>query len=265
MEERQQYNQSNLYPKIGFEHYDERPGIKKRSSVEDVKQQISKTIPINVVNKWKDYCAERRAEKNKTTVHRKGPAPIEDTESLKKAVSKSTYGTLDSDVEELEFEDLRGKNGTVGTYGRSKRNAKKDGSSLASCRALIVYFSKLAKSKDDEELIDLNFVESLLQSGADVNFSDKHGQTVLHEVSRAWHPDVALFAIQHHANLNKSDSFGRTPLHLAAAVDYDEMVVFLLQHGGKFHYTFLYLCSEPPMKSLTHTEFVWWLLASHKI
>ena len=247
MEERQQYNQSNLYPKIGFENFDEKPGYKKRSSVEDVKQQISKAIPLHIVNKWKDYCAERRAEKNKTAVHRKGPAPIEDTESLKKAVSKSTYGTLDSDVEELEFEEHRGKNGTVGTYGRSKRNTKKEGSSLASCRALIVYFSKLAKSKDDEELIDLNFVESLLLSGADINFSDKHGQTVLHEVSRAWHPDVALFAIQHYANLNKSDSYGRTPLHLAAAVDYDEMVVFLVQHGGKYSFQVLCSCSEPAM------------------
>ena len=234
MDVKTDYNTGNLYPTIGFEQYDEQPDNRKKSAVEDVKQQFSKTITLNVVNRWKDYCAERRAEKNKTTVHRKGPAPIEDTESLKKAINKSTYGTLDSDVEELEFEEHRVKNGTVRGVGRSKLSTKKDGSSLASCRALIIYFSKLAKTNNDEEHVDLNFVESLLQSGADINFSDIHGQTIMHEISRAWHPDVALFAIQHHANVNKSDLYGRTPLHLAAAVDYDEMVEFLLKRGGEF-------------------------------
>ena len=240
MEEQHQYDTTHLYPRIGFENFDERPGNRKKSAVDEVKQQMPKTLSLSVGNKWKDYCTERRVEKNKTDVHRKGPAPIEDTDGLKKAVTKSTYGTLDSDVEELEFEDNRVKNGAPGTLGRSKRGSKRDGSSLASCRALIVYFSKLAKTRDDEEHIDLNFVESLLQSGADINFSDSHGQTILHEVSRAWHTDVAQFAIQYNANVNKSDVYGRTPLHLAAAVDYDEMVEFLVQRGGKFSSTFLF-------------------------
>ena len=48
---------------------------------------------------------------------------------------------------------------------------------------MIVYFSKLAKAKDEEEIIDLNFVENLFDSGADINFPDKHGQTILHEVN----------------------------------------------------------------------------------
>ena len=250
--EEQKYDSNSLYPNpsIGFEQFNQNQPNRKTSTMDDIKNQISKTIALNVVNKWKDYCAERRAEKNKTTVYRKGPAPIEDAESLKKAINKATYGTLDSDVEELEFEDNRVKNGSVGTLGRSKKTTKKGGSSLASCRALIVYFSKLAKTKDDEELIDLNFVESLLQSGADINFSDKHGQTIMHEISRAWHPDVAKFAIQHNADVNKADLYGRTPLHLAAAVDYDEMVEFLVQRGGKFSIlscctlTLLYCCLE---------------------
>jgi len=78
----------------------------------------------------------------------------------------------------------------------------------------------------------LNFVDSLLQNGADINFPDKHGQTIMHEISRGWHPDVAQFAIQHGADVNKSDGYGRTPLHLAAAVDYDDMVEFLVQNGA---------------------------------
>ncbi len=228
-------------PSIGFEHFNaktsnQRTSLPNGKTMDDIKQQISKNIMLNVVSKWKEYCSERRAEKDKTNAYRKGPAPIEDTESLKKAISKSTYGTLDSDVEELEFEDDRLKNGGLGTIGRSKRGKKdggSSGSSLASCRALIVYFSKLAKTRDEDELIDLNFVESLLQSGANINFSDKHGQTIMHEISRAWHPDVAKFAIQKNADVNKADSFGRTPLHLASAVDYDEMVEFLVGEGGE--------------------------------
>lgn len=233
--EEKNYDKDRLYPNIGFDHFNQNADGRKRSTMDDLKQQISKTIALNVINQWKEYCSERRADKNKATVHRKGPAPIEDAESLKKAINKSTYGTLDSDVDELEFEENRVKNGDFGTLGRLKKGLRKEksGSSLASCRALIVYFSKLAKSRDDEELIDLNFVESLLQSGADINFSDKHGQTMMHEISRAWHHDVAKFAIQHNADVNKADLYGRTPLHLAAAVDYDEMVVFLIQRGGK--------------------------------
>lgn len=234
MEEEKHPNSLYPNPVIVFEHSNQDPLSRKLSTMDEVKNQISRNIALSVVNRWKDYCSERRAEKNKTNVYRKGPAPIEDTESLKKAINKSTYGTLDSDVEELEFEDNRLQNGGLGTLGRSKKSARKDagGNSLASCRALIVYFSKLAKTRDDDELIDLNFVESLLQSGADINFSDKHGQTIMHEIARAWHPDVAKFAIQHNANVNKADLYGRTPLHLAAAVDYDEMVEFLIQRGG---------------------------------
>ena len=234
MEGMQEYNANALRQKIGFEQFDEQPRRRTRSTVEDVKVKLLKPIEIRFDSRWSEYCAKRRTEKNRKSVHRKGPAPIEDTEGLKKATSKSTYGTLDSDVEELEFEDHRTKNDNVRSLSRPRLSLSKDGSSLASCRALIIYFSKLAKSNNDNEDVDLNFVEALLQSGADINFSDRHGQTIMHEISRAWHPDVALFAIQHHANVNKSDLYGRTPLHLAAAVDYDEMVVFLVKHGGKF-------------------------------
>ena len=246
---------NNVYPDLGSfsKVVDGVAGQQRKvSSMEDIKQQISRTIALNVISKWKDYCSERRAEKNKTDVYRKGPAPIEDTESLKKAINKSTYGTLDSDVEELEFEENRVKNGGVGggtLRGRKTGHKALDGSSLASCRALIVYFSKLAKTRDEEELIDLNFVESLLQSGADINFSDQHGQTIMHEISRAWHPDVAKFAIQNNANVNKADTFGRTPLHLAAAVDYDDMVEYLVLRGG-MKIIFIYFTGELCLKAL---------------
>ena len=193
---------------------------------------LSHNPKLEVDSKWKNFNSNRRIEK--TNIHRKGPAPIEDADILKKSVSKATYGTLDSDVEDLEFEDKR-KSGLVeDPYRKVKSKTNDKGDSLASCRALVVYFSKLAKSKDDNETIDLNFVDSLLQNGADINFPDKHGQTILHEIARGWHPDVAKFALQHGADVNKADNHGRTVLHLAAAVDYDDMVEFLVCNGGKF-------------------------------
>ena len=204
---------------------------------EAISDEIAKNIALDVGTKWKDYCCDHRVEKHKTDSYRKGPAPIEEAEGMKKSVTKATYGTLDSDVEDLEFEDVR-KNGSVDVsdnpYNKIRAKTNSKGDSLASCRALIVYFSKLAKTKDDDETIDLNFVDSLLQNGADINFTDKHGQTIMHEISRGWHPDVAKFAIQHGTDVNKPDGHGRTPLHLAAAVDYDDMVEFLVHNGGEF-------------------------------
>ena len=241
MDRMHEYNAKTEHLKIGFEQFDESSRDRKKSAVEDVKVKLLKPIEVHFDSRWRDYCTQRRAEKSKSTVHRKGPAPIEDTDGLKKATSKSTYGTLDSDVEELEFEDHRAMTGSVRRLSKPRLSISKDGSSLASCRALIIYFSKLAKTNNDNEDVDLNFVEALLQSGADINFSDRHGQTIMHEISRAWHPDVALFAIQHYANVNKSDLYGRTPLHLAAAVDYVEMVVFLVKHGGKLPLVVFYL------------------------
>lgn len=54
--------------------------------------------------------------------------------------------------------------------------------SSASNRALLQYFAKLGKSVRDDEVVDLDFVETLVNSGANINCTDKHGQTLLHEV-----------------------------------------------------------------------------------
>ena len=46
---------------------------------------------------------------------------------------------------------------------------------------LIVYFAKLGASHQDS-MIDLDYLETLIESGAKVNYTDRYGQTVLHEV-----------------------------------------------------------------------------------
>lgn len=54
--------------------------------------------------------------------------------------------------------------------------------SSASSRALLQYFSKLGKDDKDGDVVDLDFVETLVKNGANINCTDKHGQTLLHEV-----------------------------------------------------------------------------------
>ena len=46
-------------------------------------------------------CCNHRVENHKNNSCRKGPALIEEAEDIKKSVTKTTYGTLDSDVEDL--------------------------------------------------------------------------------------------------------------------------------------------------------------------
>lgn len=56
-------------------------------------------------------------------------------------------------------------------------------SSSASNRALVQYFAKLGQSTRAEEVLDLDFVEGLINQGADVNCTDTYGQSIFHEVS----------------------------------------------------------------------------------
>lgn len=99
-------------------------------------------------------------------------------------------------------------------------------------RNLIEYFARLGKSTDAEVCVNLDYLESIIQAGADINCSDKYGQTIFHEVARGWHVDIAKFLVMKKANVNQADNYGRTPLHVAAAVDYPEMVNFLIESGA---------------------------------
>ena len=68
--------------------------------------------------------------------------------------------------------------------------------------------------------------------GADINTRDLYGQTILHEIAREWHTDVAKFFIQNGGDVNLPDYYGRTALHVAAWADYAEMVEFLIENGA---------------------------------
>ncbi|XP_064624369.1 transient receptor potential cation channel subfamily A member 1-like isoform X1 [Lineus longissimus] len=103
---------------------------------------------------------------------------------------------------------------------------------VASNRTLLQYFARLGGTSNYDECIDLDFVESLFKNGARIDCTDKYGQTIFHEVARAWHVDVAKFLIENGGDPNVADSYGRTPLHVAAAVDYADMVKFLINNGA---------------------------------
>ncbi|XP_053571917.1 transient receptor potential cation channel subfamily V member 6 [Bombina bombina] len=99
------------------------------------------------------------------------------------------------------------------------------------CRLTILkYFIILAKIEDKQ--IHFHTIDKLFSEGCNVNEVDRYGQTVMHEVAKSWHTEVALFLIERGVDINKPDQYGVTPLHVAAAVDYPEMVILLLKHGG---------------------------------
>eukprot|EP00794_Sanderia_malayensis_P013784 gene13784-15226_t len=181
-------------------------------------------IPVNmdrVGSKWDYLNNTRRKDPDNQCLCRDGPAPKSETRQVGSR-NEIPNGSLDSDVEDNEAPITA----TTGENKNTKHEVKSAGS-----KAFIIYFAKLAKAPA-KELIDFEFVESLLEGGAEVNSTDKHGQTVLHEVARNWHPDVAFFLLQYGAEINKVDKWGRTPLHSASAVDHVDMIEFLLRNGA---------------------------------
>ncbi|XP_069585093.1 transient receptor potential channel pyrexia-like [Ranitomeya imitator] len=98
---------------------------------------------------------------------------------------------------------------------------------------ILKYFIHL--SKNEGEQISFQTIDNLLAQGSSVNEVDRHGQTVMHEVSKSWHIEVAQFLIKRHADINRPDHYGVTPLHVAAAMDYPDMVSFLLKQGGNIN------------------------------
>ncbi len=55
-------------------------------------------------------------------------------------------------------------------------------------------FLKVASGNEDE-VIDLEFVHSLISNGASVHTTDRHGQSVLHEAARDWDLGIAEFLL----------------------------------------------------------------------
>ncbi len=164
----------------------------------------------------------KRAHTGKVIL-RKGPAPLQDLALTGQSNVALYPGMLDDrNLEDPTSVKLTGEDDFASDLQVSR----------AGSIGLLTYFAKLANSPEDET-IDVEFVESLLRGGADINVTDCHGQSIMHEVAREWHVDVAQFCMEKGADIDKPDSFGRTPLHLAASINYTEMIQWLIDHGGK--------------------------------
>ncbi|XP_070834208.1 transient receptor potential channel pyrexia [Chaetodon trifascialis] len=101
-------------------------------------------------------------------------------------------------------------------------------------RILLNHFRHLASTNRDTDQVDLQFVDGVISDGADPNSSDRYGQTILHEISRAWSVDVMRFFLDRGSDLLRPDQFGVTALHVASALDYQDMVQFLLDRKGLY-------------------------------
>ncbi|MBN1974173.1 MAG: ankyrin repeat domain-containing protein [Sedimentisphaerales bacterium] len=79
---------------------------------------------------------------------------------------------------------------------------------------------------------DLEKVQSLIESGADVNIKNNGGWTPLYMASNGGYLDVAKVLIDKGANVNISNNWGWTPLHTASASGHQDIVKLLLTKGA---------------------------------
>ena len=98
-------------------------------------------------------------------------------------------------------------------------------------QTLLIYMWTLSENFATRE-IDLDFIRTMLDGGANMHASDKYGQTILHALVRDWNADTIRFAEEQCIELDVQDHFGVTPLHLAAGMNLKETTEELLRHGG---------------------------------
>ena len=94
------------------------------------------------------FTTNRKMTKLDASKYRRGPIPVESLPSSDRGLLKTTHGTIESDDEDERI-------------------------CRPSSRGLLVYFARLGQSNDEDEKVDLNFVGSLLEAGANVNHQDR--------------------------------------------------------------------------------------------
>ena len=72
---------------------------------------------LSLPDKYQNYTCGKRPNKLQVNNYRKGPVPIEDC-LVTMVAQRATHGTLDSECEELDFEDIRSKNANSTIYNK---------------------------------------------------------------------------------------------------------------------------------------------------
>lgn len=99
-------------------------------------------------------------------------------------------------------------------------------------QALLQYFQHLSEADDDDD-VDVSYIETLLSNGASINALDEsNGATVMHTVARNWDVTIAQFLYEKGADICRADHSGKTPLHIAASSDHYNMVEWLMRQGA---------------------------------
>ncbi|CAI9096506.1 OLC1v1032671C5 [Oldenlandia corymbosa var. corymbosa] len=80
---------------------------------------------------------------------------------------------------------------------------------------------------------NLEIVEVLLDTGADVNLKNNGGRTAIHyAASKGW-LKIAELLVSHGAKLNAKDKVGCTALHRAASIGNSELCEYLIEEGAE--------------------------------
>ena len=107
----------------------------------------------------------------------------------------------------------------------------------------------LIKEVKKKDKANLNLVNDLITLGADIDWQDGYGETVLHWCARWNHPRIARMLIDARADLNIQNNDGWTALHRSAIENLPELSKMLIDAGADVNiqaeggWSVLHLCS----------------------
>lgn len=124
------------------------------------------------------------------------------------------------------------------TSTASNNNAVSTGAEKQEAYAPTGHYSKAPSAVVHGDLFDaaktgdIATIQGLLDQGANVNSTNKQGETPLHAAASADQSQVAMLLIQKGANVNSTTTGGWTPLHTAARFGGTKVVTLLIAKGA---------------------------------
>ena len=172
----------------------ESPGIQKKVRIVPPIRAVAKT-KVNV-SRWRKYARRRGDMKNWKEFQK---ARI-DFPTIRESMKLKDHGMNAAQMSDLEeFVEITSNTEKL-------RNDSGVNTLTSPSRALLYYFAKLASSNREEEVIDLEFIDTLIESGASANTADRHGQTLLHEAARQWESTVAKLLLDRGKEISRDFS-----------------------------------------------------------